>query len=217
MADLVFGHPRLAQIYDALEPDRLDLEPYARLVVRGVGVIAVDPAAASLEVARSKRGADLVRWIHGDVTELPPVEVELATMTGNVAQVFITEDQWASTLRCCRDALRPGGHLVFEVRDPARKAWLEWNREQSLQRTVIAGEGAVDTWVEVLEVQRDLVTFRKTFIFERDSTVLTSDSTLRFRGRDEIVETVREAKMSVEEVRDAPDRPDREFVFIARR
>jgi SAM-dependent methyltransferase len=240
MADLVFGHPRLAQIYDALEPDRPDLEPYARLVaefeaktvldigcgtgtfacmlaVRGVGVIAVDPAAASLEVARSKRGADLVRWIHGDVTELPPVEVELATMTGNVAQVFITEDQWASTLRCCRDALRPGGHLVFEVRDPARKAWLEWNREQSLQRTVIAGEGAVDTWVEVLEVQRDLVTFRKTFIFERDSTVLTSDSTLRFRGRDEIVETVREAKMSVEEVRDAPDRPDGEFVFIARR
>jgi hypothetical protein len=61
------------------------------------------------------------------------------------------------------------------------------------------------------------VTFRKTFIFERDSTVLTSDSTLRFRGRDEIVETVRDAKMSVEEVRDAPDRPDGEFVFIARR
>jgi len=240
VADLVFEHPRLAEIYDALEPDRPDLEPYVRLVAefaantvldigcgtgtfacmlagRGVEVIAVDPAAASLDVAHSKAGADLVRWIHGDVTELPPVEVDLATMTGNVAQVFITDEQWASTLRGCRNALRPGGHLVFEVRDPAKKAWLEWNREQSLRKTFIKGVGAVETWAELLEVEQNLVTFRWTFVFEGDATVLTSDSTLRFRGYDEIAETVRQAEMTVEEVRDAPDRPGREFVFIARR
>ncbi len=240
MADLVFEHPRLAEIYDALEPDRPDLEAYVRLVAefaansvldigcgtgtfacslagRGVEVIAVDPAAASLDVARSKPRADQVRWIHGDVTELPPVEVDLATMTGNVAQVFITDEQWASTLRCCRNALRPGGRLVFEVRDPAKKAWLEWNRGQSRRKTIVEGVGAVETWVELLEVQQDLVTFRWTFVFERDASVLRSDSTLRFRGYDEVVETVRQAQMTVEEVRDAPDRPGREFVFIARR
>jgi hypothetical protein len=71
--------------------------------------------------------------------------------------------------------------------------------------------------VELLEVQQDLVTFRWTFVFEGDATVLTSDSTLRFRGYDEIVETVRQAEMTVEEVRDAPDRPGREFVFVVRR
>ncbi|MFI5283593.1 MAG: class I SAM-dependent methyltransferase [Candidatus Dormibacterales bacterium] len=240
MADLVFEHARLAEISDALEPDRPDLEPYVRLVAefaantvldigcgtgtfacvlagRGVEVIAVDPAAASLDVARSKPAADLVRWIHGDATELPPVEVDLVTMTGNVAQVFITDEQWASTLRCCRNALRPGGHLVFETRDPARKAWLEWDRVQSLRRTIIEGVGAVETWVELLEVHQDLVTFRWTFVFDGDATVLTSDSTLRFRGYGEIIETVRQAEMTVEEVRDAPDRPGREFVFIARR
>jgi SAM-dependent methyltransferase len=240
VADLIFEHPRLAEIYDALEANRPDLVPYLGLVAefaastvldvgcgtgtfasmlaeRGIEVIAVDPAAASLDVARSKPGADLVRWIHGDVTELPPVEVDLVTMTGNVAQVFITDEQWASTLCCCRNALRLGGHLVFEVRDPAKKAWLEWNRAQSHRKTIVEGVGAVQTWVELLQVQQDLVTFRWTFDFEGDKTVLTSDSTLRFRGYDEIVETVRQAEMTVEEVRDAPDRPGREFVFIARR
>ena len=32
MADLVFEHPPLAEMYDALEPDRPDLEPYVGLV-----------------------------------------------------------------------------------------------------------------------------------------------------------------------------------------
>jgi len=61
------------------------------------------------------------------------------------------------------------------------------------------------------------VTFRSTFEFESDGAVLTSDSTLRFRTRDELTNSLSEAEFSVQEVRDAPDRPGREFVFIAQR
>jgi len=61
------------------------------------------------------------------------------------------------------------------------------------------------------------VTFRSTFEFESDGAVLTSDSTLRFRTRDELTNSLSEAELSVREVRDAPDRPGREFVFIAQR
>src|SRR5262252_8845946 len=159
MADLVFENPRLAQIYDALEPDRPDLDLYAGIVTefgartlldigcgtgtfacllaeRGVEVVAVDPARASLDMARSKPGAHRVRWVEGDLTALPPLHVDMATMTGNVAQVFITDEEWDSTLRGIRDALRPGGRLVFEIRDPAKQAWLEWNRERSYRRIV---------------------------------------------------------------------------------
>lgn len=32
MADAIFEHPRLAAIYDALDPDRSDLEAYSALV-----------------------------------------------------------------------------------------------------------------------------------------------------------------------------------------
>ncbi|MEJ7707650.1 MAG: class I SAM-dependent methyltransferase [Nocardioidaceae bacterium] len=52
------------------------------LADRGLEVIGVDPAAGSLDVARAKPGAERVRWIHGDATALPPMQVDLATMTG---------------------------------------------------------------------------------------------------------------------------------------
>ncbi len=46
---------------------------------------------------------------------------------------------------------------------------------------------------------------------------MTSESTLRFRSRSEIAETLSQAQLTVESVRDAPDRPGLEFVFIAHR
>jgi hypothetical protein len=61
-----------------------------------------------------------------------------------------------------------------------------------------------------------LVSFRYTFRFG-DGTVLTSDSTLRFRTRPEIEASLAAAGFAVREVRQAPDRPGKEFVVIARR
>ncbi|HZD73774.1 MAG TPA: class I SAM-dependent methyltransferase [Actinomycetota bacterium] len=240
MVDAIFAEPRLARVYDPLDPDRGDLDVYAAMVDefgagsvldigcgtgtfacllarRGLTVIAVDPAGASLEVARTKPGADRVRWVHGYATDLPALRVDLATMTANVAQVFLTDAAWASTLGAAYAALRPGGRLVFETRDPAARAWLEWNRERSHQRAVIPGVGAVQTWEDLLEVSGDLVSFRSTVIFESDGAVLTSDSTLRFRRRDEVTASLDAAGYVVDEVREAPDRPGREMVFIARR
>ena len=90
-------------------------------------MVGVDPAAASLNVARAKPGAERVRWVLGDATALPslapPPVVDLAIMTGNVAQVFTTDVEWQATLSGVRQALDGGGRLVFEVRDPAAEAW----------------------------------------------------------------------------------------------
>ena len=240
MPDAAFAEPRLVQIYDPMDPDRRDLDVYAAmaeefgarsvldvgcgtgtlaclLAARGLEVTAVDPAAASLEVARRKPGADGVRWLSTDATALPVLQVDLVTMTGNVAQVFITDEEWAATLEAARTALRPEGRLVFESRDPEKKAWLEWNRDQTYRRIVIPEAGAVQTWTDLAGVEGSLVSFRMTFVFGSDGAVLTSESTLRFRGRDELANSLAAAHLAVEEVRDAPDRPGREFVFIARR
>jgi len=62
-------------------------------------VVAVDPADASLRVAKAKPGADQVKWIHGGVAALPILSLDLAVMTGNVAQVFVGGDEWAHVLR----------------------------------------------------------------------------------------------------------------------
>ena len=239
MADPVFDEPRLAEVYDPLDPDRSDLDAYVAMVEefgargvldigcgtgtfacllarRGLTVTAVDSAGAMLAVARTKPGAERVRWVHGDATDLPPLQVDLVTMTANVAQVFLTDAEWAATLRAANAALRPGGRLVFETRDPAAKAWLEWIRERSYQRIVVPGVGGVQSWEELLGVRGELVSFRSTVVFEADGAVLTSESTLRFRHRDEVAASLAAAGYVVDEVREAPDRPGREMVFIAR-
>lgn len=239
MADAIFEHPRLAAMYDALDPDRSDLEVYlaiadelgARRVLdvgcgtgtfalllaeHGLEVSAVDPAKASLDVARGKPGAERVRWIHGDATKLPVLEVDLATITGNAAQAIVDERDWDGTLRGVYDALRPGGYLVFETRDPRCEAWREWTRATSYEITKIDGVGAVENWADLTAVNLPLVTFRWTFVFP-EGDVLTSDSTLRFRERDEVQAALVAHGYVVDDVRDAPDRPGRELVFFARR
>lgn len=240
MVDQIFAQRRLAEIYDPLDPDRSDLDAYTAMVDefgarsvldigcgtgtfacllanRGLAVTAVDPAAASLDVARTKPGADRVHWVHGYTPDLPPLQVDLATMTANVAQVFLTDDDWASTLHAAHAALHPGGHLVFETRDPAAEAWLDWNRDQSHRHAVIPKVGDVETWVDLIDISGDLVSFRWTFTFGSDGARLTSDSTLRFRHRDEVIASLTAADFAVVEQRQAPDRPGREMVFIARR
>ena len=185
------------------------------LVGLGVEVVGVDPAEASLEVARGKVGAEKVTWVHGDATGLPELQVDLAVMTGNVAQVFLGDEEWVATLYGVRGALAPGGRFVFETRDPAREAWLEWNREATYQRVEVAGVGVVEKWTELLEVREPFVTFRSEYVFESDGARLTSESTLRFRSRAEVEESLQATGFAVAEVRDAPDRPGKEFVFVA--
>ena len=239
MPDAIFAVPRLAQVYDLLDGERDDLDHYlaiaaesgARSVLdvgcgtgtfaclladRGVEVVGVEPAAASLDIARAKPGAQRVRWLHGDATRLPELQVDLATMTANVAQVFLTDEEWSATLRGVHTALRPGGRLVFEVRDPACQAWLGWNRDATRACLDVPGVGMVDTWLDVTEVNGEYVSFRQTYVFASDGATLISDSTLRFRPRADIEDSLRSAGYTLADVRDAPDRPGREWVFIAR-
>lgn len=241
MPDSQFALPRLAQLYDHLDSDRSDLDHYLAIVDElgarsvldigcgtgtfaclladhGVTVVGVDPAQASLDVAQQKEQKDdaaRVEWVLGDATQLPQMSIDLAVMTGNVAQVFTSDAQWAATLAGIRSAVAPEGHLVFETRDPERRAWEQWTRDRSWSRTEIPGIGPVEAWVEVTDVALPYISFRWTYEFVHAGDVLTSDSTLRFRDRAEIESSLRVAGFWVHEVRDAPDRPGKEFVFIA--
>lgn len=246
MADAIFEDPRLAAVYDALDPDRSDLDVYASIALdelgarsvldigcgtgtfalmlanRGVEVVGVDPARASVDVARGKPGSERVQWHVGTADALPAMAADVAVMTANVAQVFLDDTDWHRVLVAARQRLRPGGMLVFEARRPERQAWLGWTPEATRQLVDVAHEGPVEDWVEVTHVDAThpdgpLVTFVSPTVFHRDGHRIDSVSTLRFRTREAIERSLTRAGLEPFDVRDAPDRPGREWVYLARR
>jgi len=138
-------------------------------------------------------------------------------MTGNIAQVFVNDEDWLATLASIRSALRPGGRLVFETRDSSKPARERWTKKTTWQRVDISGVGQVESRKELTEVALPLVPFRTTFVLDSDRTELTSDSTLRFWNRGEATALLVAAGFTVDDIRDAPDRPGLEMVFVATR
>jgi SAM-dependent methyltransferase len=234
--DAIFADRRQAVLYDVFDHDRGDLDAYVaianeveahRVVDVGCGtgalavllaghgrsVTGVDPAEASLDVARAKPNAELVTWVHGDATALIDVvaAADLAVMTGNVAQVFVSDEDWYATLRAIRTCLRPGGWFVFETRRAEVRDWETWDLAPS-QVTLPDGRTAVVSRT-VTEVSLPLVTFEGSIAIGEE--IMRSTSTLRFRERDELERDLDLCGFTVVDVRDAPDRPGKEMVLLS--
>jgi hypothetical protein len=56
-------------------------------------------------------------------------------------------------------------------------------------------------------VELPRIRFRHTWVFDTDGATLTSDSTLRFRDREQVTDSLAEHGFPVLDVGDAPDRP----------
>ena len=153
MPDAIFDDPRLAQVYDPLDPDRSDLDVYVDLAIElgarrcsmsvaarerspacspgaGLRVTAVDPARASLDVARTKprrrRGQLDARRRHDAAAAERRCRVHDRRTSRRSSS---TDDDW--TRPCAGSgALRPGCARVRDPR-PGRRAWEEWTPEQT--------------------------------------------------------------------------------------
>lgn len=242
--DAGFCLPELAALYDSENAGRHDIEFYLALADElsaadvvdigcGTGVLAVDlaaaghrvlgvdPAAAMLHVARSRPGGETVRWVLGEASALGERIADLAVMTGHVAQVFLTDGDWNAMLADVRRALRPGGRFAFETRNPAAQSWRGWTREESFGTYPWPGGGSYDSWVQVTSVEPGLVSFDGITVLP-DGRTITSPSTLRFRTRAEVEESLRAAGFAIEALygdwqRGPVTTLSRELIVIARR
>lgn len=204
-----FADPRVATTYDIENTGRDDVEWYVALAERlgasavidlgcGTGVLAtelaarglqvtgIDPAEAMLDVARARPGGDRVAWITGDASAMADASASLVVMSGHVAQVFITDEAWAATLVDVRRALRDGGHVAFETRNPAARAWTSWTRGGSFATWAPDGGRSFSSWVEVTGVADGVVAFDAFTRFADTGETLVAHDRLRFRSLNEV-------------------------------
>lgn len=239
MPDAIFANPQLVAVYDAFDGDRDDLEAYraiaeefsARTVIdlgcgtgvfarslatSGIRVIGIDPAQASIdfaEAAAASASAD-VDFRRGTSADIPALDADLVTMTGNVAQVFLGLDELRGVFADCARGLRPGGHLVFESRIPEVRPWTDWAGRAPRTLTV-EGIGEVTETFVLGQIDLPFVAFTHLYRFADTGDTIGSQSRLRFHEKAEITSALEQTGFTVREVRDAPDRTGKEWVFIA--
>lgn len=234
-----YATPELAAGYDADSAGRRDLDFYldlaagldaARVADIGAGtgllcsllagagheVTGVEPERTMLDIAQRQEHAASVSWVHGTAERLPAGWADLVVMTGHVAQYFLDDAAWAEAVAHARRALRPGGRLAFETRNPAVEAWRNWPTagRSTGRETGRSARGTVST-----EIHRngDLITHVDTWTLDNRSW--TTKETLRFPSRAAVLAGLESAGLTVDRIwgdwdhsRATPDSP--EWIFL---
>jgi SAM-dependent methyltransferase len=191
------------------------------LAAAGHHVTGVDPASASLQAARAKPGSNRVTWIEGSHEILPSAAFDLIVMNSHVAQLLITDLEWANTLSRFSQALVPGGRLAFDSRDPQARAWEAWNPVDSRERLILPDGRTVDILTDAVETAGENMTFVIHYRFSGSNEDLRSRNTLRFRSKQALRSSLQAAGFEVEQIfggwnRDPIGHRDGEFIILAR-
>jgi SAM-dependent methyltransferase len=187
---------------------------------RGYRMIGVDPSPLMLEVARRQPGADCVQWLQGDALQLGTPGADLAIMSGHVAQFILNDAEWLEVLSGLREALKHGGHLAFESRDPRAREWEHW----SGRKRIIPDSpfGRIESWTEVADVEGDVIHAVGHRRLVESNEEFVSPFALRFRSEQFLKQSLTSSGFSVEGVfgdwdRRPPGPGERELIVVARK
>lgn len=187
-----------------------------------------EPLAADSTRTSQSRSISPVKWLHGGAQNLGAFEADLAIMTGHVAQFFLEDESWQQALRSIHGALKPGGHLAFECRNPLVQPFLRASRQMAQRESQISElvsensdcseqsehidwpsdtnrrkvfdplAGAVEWWFQLLSVEGERVLYEIHYLFESSGEKAISVNELRFRSRDELQDSLIDAGFTVD-------------------
>lgn len=209
---------RLVDLYDEDNPDGPDHDFYRALADEisahsvldlgcGTGILTVtftgeerdivgiDPSPEMLTYARRRVGAENVDWILGDSSNIPRNSFDYAVMTGNVAQ-HIPDGDWDRTLLELRQALKEGGILAFESRNPGAREWENWAVEEGTTRDTL--HGPLTEWQDVSEIAPGVVELKAHNLFIDTNETVTETLVLTFRNRQLLEEQLNTAGFEIE-------------------
>jgi ubiquinone/menaquinone biosynthesis C-methylase UbiE len=165
----------------------------------GFRVIGIEPASAMLDIAKQKPYSEKISWIQGSSAQMEGLEADLILMTSHVAQLFLKDEEWNSILKATYKALKPGGHIAFDSRNPLTKPWERWTHKLS-NKTVTGPDGMVEIWNHLLEIKENQVSYEIHYMFKKSGEELISINKLVYRSKDETVKSLSNAGFIVKNI-----------------
>ncbi len=204
-----FSDPRLVALYDTLNSFSNDSEFFCQLVEeispktiidlgcgtglltcelakRGYQMTGIEPSGAMLTVARSKSFAKEVKWTEGSYEKMGGLQVDMVLMTSHVAQFFLDDKDWRAMLRASHEALKIGGHIVFDIRRLSRPPFDGWPTEDNRRKFKNTIAGPVEWWFKTLEIKDERLQYELHYFFVNSGEEVVSTNELVFRSQDEI-------------------------------
>ncbi len=212
-----YQNAQIAKIYDLINQPAEDTEFYlslagprpcsvldlgcgtgtlcCALAQRGHRVTGVDPAAAMLDVARSKPYADQIEWVESPAQSYKSQRrFDLIVMTGHAFQILLTDPDMLAVLHTMRGHLKEHGRVAFETRNPR----VDWAGEWAARPPRMLPGGQLVETLEITNQADEFISFQTSY--SSPNAILTTSSTLRFPSREHLEALIASSGMVVRDV-----------------
>lgn len=223
--DRLYSDPALVDFYDLDNDWADDQETCARLAETAASVLdlgcgtgrfcaelthrlptisctGVDPAAAMLDIARTRPGGDKVVWVEADARSVRLDQTfDLIVLTGHAFQVFLTETDQLAVLQTIAAHLSPTGRFIFDSRNPHKDEWKTWSKDggDSTWQVDHPTFGAVDAWTDAWQDEETgVVTYETNYRIRATGKHLSAESKIQFSAQETIERLIEQSGLKAD-------------------